>query len=192
MTKKITIHDLCLMAIFTALFVVGAFINVPLPFLAAPISMQTFFVLLAAMMLRPLCAAVSFLVYLLLGLAGLPVFTAGGGISYVFKPSFGFLLGMLLAIPIMSFLIKKIGQTWKGLLISGLAGTLIIYLVGVPYMYLILKLYLESPVASVSYVLINGCLMFLPGDLIKLGCSATVAKRMQPLMKYLRPLAKRI
>ena len=82
-----------LVALFAALIAVGAFIRVPVPLV--PFTMQTFFVVLAGMLLGKKLGGASALVYLAVGLIGIPVFTQGGGIGYVLKPSFGYLIGFV-------------------------------------------------------------------------------------------------
>ena len=84
-------YKMMLVALFAALIAVGAFIRVPVPLV--PFTMQTFFVVLAGMLLGKKLGGASALVYLAIGLIGIPVFTQGGGIGYVLKPSFGYLIG---------------------------------------------------------------------------------------------------
>ena len=86
-------RDLVLIPLFAALFSIGAFIKIPIGLV--PASLQTIFVLLAGMLLGARRGALAVLLYLLLGLIGLPVFTAGGGPGYILHPTFGYLLGML-------------------------------------------------------------------------------------------------
>ena len=79
--KKITdIRSINLMALFAALTAIGAFIRIPLPYV--PITLQTIFVLLAGVLLGKKRAALSQVIYLVIGLAGVPVFTEGGGRLY--------------------------------------------------------------------------------------------------------------
>ena len=75
-TKKIVLCGL-----FVALMAIGAFIRIPIPML--PITLQTMFVLYAAVILGGRLGAVSVLVYVIMGLIGVPVFAEGGGIWYV-------------------------------------------------------------------------------------------------------------
>ena len=86
-TRKLT-----LTALFVCLIMIGAFLKIP--FVPVAFSLQTFFVMAAGLYLGPAwgCAAVT--VYILLGLVGLPVFSAGGGLGYIATPNFGYLLGM--------------------------------------------------------------------------------------------------
>ncbi len=84
---------LLLTALFAALTAVGAFLKIPIPPVA--ITLQTLFMVLAGLLLGAKYGALSQLVYVALGLVGLPIFTQGGGFSYVLMPSFGFLLGLI-------------------------------------------------------------------------------------------------
>ena len=85
--------QLILCAMFVALIAIGAFITIPIPII--PLTLQDLFVMLAGILLGPKWGALASLIYVFMGLAGLPVFTQGGGLAYVLKPSFGFLIGLL-------------------------------------------------------------------------------------------------
>lgn len=87
MTKT---RSLVYCALFTALIAVGAFIKIPIP--VVPFTLQYLFTMLAGILLGSL----SVLAYMILGLIGLPIFSEGGGIGYVFKPSFGYIIGFAL------------------------------------------------------------------------------------------------
>ena len=78
-------------SLFTALIVVGAFIKIPVP--VVPFTLQYLFTMLAGLILGPRLGTISVTAYMLLGLAGLPIFTEGGGLWYVLKPSFGYIIG---------------------------------------------------------------------------------------------------
>ena len=80
-------------AVFTALITVGGLISVSIPFAQVQLSFQVVFVVMAGLCLGGRDGALAVLVYIAMGLIGLPVFTQGGGIGYVLMPSFGYLLG---------------------------------------------------------------------------------------------------
>ena len=86
MKKKFTTRDLILCALFTALSAIGAFIRIPVPLV--PFTLQITFTTLAGLLLGSKKGAISVAVYVLMGLIGIPVFTQGGGFSYVLKPMF--------------------------------------------------------------------------------------------------------
>ena len=77
-----TIRDVSYIALFAALTAIGAFIRISIP--VCPFTLQLLFTTLAGLVLCPAKGAAAVTLYVVLGLAGLPVFTAGGGPSYVF------------------------------------------------------------------------------------------------------------
>ena len=104
---KLKVRDMILVALFTALTAIGAFIKIPIG--VVPINLQFLFTALAGIMLGSRLGCISQLVYVVLGLIGIPVFTAGGGIGYVFKPTFGYLLGYIIG----AYVIGKIAEESK-------------------------------------------------------------------------------
>ncbi|MBI4972331.1 MAG: biotin transporter BioY, partial [Candidatus Omnitrophica bacterium] len=85
-------------AVLVILTSLGAFVRIPLPFTPVPITLQTFFVLLSGAFLGSNLGAVTQLSYILLGVSGLPIFTAAGsGPLYLFGPTAGYLWGFVLA-----------------------------------------------------------------------------------------------
>ncbi|NCC54715.1 MAG: biotin transporter BioY, partial [Erysipelotrichia bacterium] len=91
---KLSIKSMCLCSLFAVLIAVGAFIKIPISIV--PITLQTLFVVLAGIILGKRDAFISVLLYIVIGLIGIPVFANGGGIAYVLQPSFGYLLGFML------------------------------------------------------------------------------------------------
>lgn len=165
--KKLDVRKITLSSMLCALLVVSAFISIPIPFLAIKITLQTMIIFIIGTMLQPMYALFTVFLYVILGLSGLPVFSSGSGPMYIFAPSFGFLLGFIVATPIMA---KINGLAYKTRLkryaISVAVGISIIYILGVPYLYYILKIYMSKEI-SFSYALISGGLLFLPFDIIK-------------------------
>ena len=170
--KRLT--DLVQCGFTVALLCVSAFIRIPFPLV--PLSLQTMIVMLAALLLGPKKAAVSVIVYLLMGLIGLPVFTSGGGFSYVLKPSFGYLIGMIPAAYAAGHLASG-GKNLRRNLIACAAATGLIYLFGVPYFYLIANhvMGLDRTYASILY---SGFLITLPGDIVKMIAASLTAVKM--------------
>ncbi len=149
-------------ALFTGLIIVGTFIKVPMP--PVPITLQTLFVILAALLGGFNIGFFSFVVYLILGTIGLPIFSSGGGIGALIGPTGGYLFGMLLA-TIIAGLISDMGKNKEYKLpyfiIGGLLATIAIYLIGIPW----LKLATGMEMAKAIKV---GVIPFLIGDVIKL------------------------
>ncbi len=88
--------NITLVALFTALTAIGAFISIPLG--PVPITLQSFFVILSGILLGPKLGALSQVLYIFLGLIGIPIFSGfSGGLQHILKPSFGFIIGFVFA-----------------------------------------------------------------------------------------------
>ncbi|HRX59301.1 MAG TPA: biotin transporter BioY [Eubacteriales bacterium] len=174
-------YRMVLCALFAALIAVGAFIRIPVPLV--PFTLQTFFVSLAGMLLGRKLGALSALLYLFIGLVGLPVFTQGGGISYVLKPSFGYLIGFVLGAFVTGAIARKTDKpSFARLLCAALAGLAVIYTLGSVYFYFLSNYYLGSPV-GVWTALLYCFVVFIPGDGAMSVVAALVAKRMIPILE---------
>ena len=152
-------------ALFAALTAVGAFIRIPTPWLA--FTLQLLFVFMAGLLLGPLYGALSQVIYVLLGLVGLPIFTFGGGFSSIFQPSFGFLLGFSPAAAVTGAIARNSRSILRAFL-ACLAGLLAAYLVGIPYMWLILNYYIKASY-SFGALLMAYMLPYLPFDALKIA-----------------------
>ncbi len=163
---RLKIQDIAMISLFVALTSVGSKIQIPGPIV--PFTAQFFFVTMGGVLMGAKRGMIAQLVYILLGLAGVPVFAAGAGISYIFKPTFGYLIGFTVSAFLAGFfcdrLMKKQGKIkfWQLLLVSFLC-LLIVYICGVLY-YLAMKgLYLNEAV-QIETVLINFVALFLLTD----------------------------
>jgi biotin transport system substrate-specific component len=95
-TDKTSIKGLVYAALFGALTAAGAFIVIPL--LPVPITAQTFFLNIAAVLLGGSLGAVSQFIYVMLGVVGIPVFAGGkAGLGVIFGPTGGYLLGFIIS-----------------------------------------------------------------------------------------------
>lgn len=178
--NTLNLRMLLLCGLFAALIVVGAMIKVPLP--GIPITLQTMFVLLAGLLLGSRGGLIAVLVYIFMGLAGLPVFTGGGGLMYLFKPTFGYIVGFALGAFATGWLAERNpDNSTKQLILAAVAGNALIYAVGLPWYYLILNYYLNTPVGAAT-VMMSGFVMTLPGGIIKIALSVLLAKRLIPVM----------
>ena len=118
-------------------------------------------------------------VYVLLGVVGLPIFTMGGGFSYVLQPTFGFLLGLIPSALIIGLLTKKSRKPVR-IVLSCVAGLAALYAVGLPYMALILNVYMDKGLDFWA-VLKSGMLPFLPGDALKIAVAAVLFPKLSVL-----------
>ena len=154
---KISTKDLTLVALFSALIAVGAFIKIP--FLLVPITLQTLFVVLSALVLKRRLAVLSVIVYIMIGLVGFPIFANGGGINYIFNPTFGYLIGFIVATCFIASFKEK------NIYVSTTIGMLIIYALGMMY-FVFIQYVLNGKVYLINYLFYNLFLVFLPGDIL--------------------------
>ncbi|WP_326909544.1 biotin transporter BioY [Sedimentibacter sp. MB31-C6] len=174
---KLSINDITQTGIFTALTAIGAFISIPVG--PVPITLQTFFVLLSGIILGSRKAMFSQIAYILLGLVGLPIFAGfSGGLQTITKPSFGFLIGSVLAAYCVGKITEKKSDSTTNMYIAVIIGTLIIYAIGIPYMYYILNIMLSSNL-HINQILKLGMLMFIPGDTIKAIVTVLLGSKLQ-------------
>lgn len=163
---KISTKDMALVAVFTALTGIGAFISFPIG--PVPITLQSSFVILSGIVIGPKLGALSQIVYISLGLIGVPIFSGlTGGPQSIMKPSFGFIIGFVFAAFIVGKIVnseRKVSS--KRIFIAALVGTITIYLFGLPYMYYMLNIIMGKEFSFIQ-IFNMGCLLFLPGDFAK-------------------------
>ncbi|MBN1636350.1 MAG: biotin transporter BioY [Deltaproteobacteria bacterium] len=159
-----TMRQISIIPLFAALTALGALIRIP--FIPVPITLQTFFVLMSGIVLGPKAGFYSQVIYLLIGLMGLPVFAGGGGLSYIFKPSFGYLIGFMLAPIPAGYVVNKMGISPVSVFLAALVGSATIYLIGMTYLIFNMIYMLQQPNA-IGIALKAGLLVFLPGDFLK-------------------------
>ncbi len=180
---KLSVKEMVLISLFTALTAIGAFLSIPIG--EVPITLQSLFTLLSGLLLGPKPGSLSQGLYVFLGLLGVRIFANfEGGIQYIFKPSFGFLIGFIFASFIVGKLVyKKPSLNFRQFFTASLAGTLVIYLFGVPYMYLILN-YVSGIEIGFLAALKAGCLIFLPGDLLKAVLASFIGRKLVNIIWY--------
>jgi len=168
--SSVRVKKLVYAALFTALTAAAAWVAIPLPYV--PITLQTFFVILAGAVLGTYFGLLSMVAYLLLGFIGLPVFARGqSGLGVLAGPTGGYLVGFVICALVTGLIVgarKKPGMIWYGLAMA--AGTLAIYACGTVQLSVILHMPLDK-------ALLIGTLPFVPGDILKIVIASFVAKK---------------
>lgn len=194
--KRFSTKDITVAALFTALIAVGAFISIPIGLV--PITLQTLFLMLAVFTLGKVRALLASLVYVVIGILGIPVFAGGnGGPSHILSPTFGYLIAFVIGAYITAAIVEKglnnasvkscscvICAHKSELLVylkAGIVYTIIIYVIGLAYLYVILNVYLHKNV-SIFTVFKTGCFVFLPGDIIKMIAAMLISIKLRPLI----------
>lgn len=172
--------SLILSAMFVALIAVGAFIRIPVP--VVPFTLQYLFTMLAGLLLGAKRGSITVCVYIALGLIGLPIFAEGGGIGYVFQPSFGYLLGFAAGAFVTGLIANKTPNPGTvRLFAANFAGLGIVYFIGMLYYYL-MSLFLGTPIGL--WTLFLYCfLLAVPGDIALCILGVILGKRLIPLIR---------
>lgn len=178
--RKLNTKSIVLCSLFTALIAVGAFIKIPIPNI--PITLQFMFTTLAGLLLGSKLGAISVLIYLVIGLIGIPIFTNGGGIGYIFQPTFGYLIGFLVGTFVAGKIIESSNISFKNLLLACFANLIIVYTLGAIYFYLISNYYLNNKIGTMA-LLMNCFILVIPGDLISCFASTFIAQKVLPILK---------
>ncbi len=179
---KINTRQMILTGLFAALTAVGAFIQIPIG--TVPITLQLLFTILAGVMLGSKLGALSQLVYVVIGLFGVPVFAGGtGGFSSVLSPRFGYVIGFILC----AYVVGKLTEGNKkpgfiGLLLASFIGVMVVYLIGVPYLYLIVKNLMGKDMTFAA-ALKTGFFIFIPGDLLKCAAASALGVKVVPAVQ---------
>lgn len=162
-------------SMFGALTAIGAFIIIPLQ--PIPITLQTFFTGLAGILLGGYTAALSQVVYILLGVLGLPVFAGGkAGLGILLGPTGGYLIGFVVGAFMIGTVMgmkKEAGLAW--IIFALLIGEVLIYALGTLQLSLIAHL-------SPSKAILAGVVPFLPGEALKLAAAAAIGIRLKQVL----------
>lgn len=168
-TNKLQTVDLVYCALFATLMMIGANITAFMPFMVVggvPITLQSFFATLAGLVLGPKKGAIAMTVYILIGLAGAPVFAQfKGGISTILSPTFGFLLVFVLIAYVLGKMTEN-KNTVKQYVFASLVGTVITYIIGTNWMYGAYMLWFDAPEGFNYWMAWAWMLGPLPKDII--------------------------
>lgn len=178
--------DLAVCGLFAALITVGAFIKVSFPVGVDTMNftLQWLFVLLAGLLLGSKRGFMSVATYLVTGLLGFPVFARGGGISYLVRPTFGFLLGFALA----AYAIGKVCE-WlhssrtAALITAATVGYVIYYGMGMLYFYFITHIVIVTPnAAGWGAIFALYCAPTMLPDYVLCVLAVILSKRLKPVI----------
>jgi biotin transporter BioY len=144
-----------------------------------PITMQTLFVLLSGAILGAKKGAFSQLLYLFFGLLGLPFFSRGGGLSYLFSPTFGYLIGFVFASFFVGWFFEKgFNKRIEKIFLIGILASVFIYLPGLFW----LKGFICPKEVFCKKVLTVGLYPFILGDLFKILLFTLILKAKERLI----------
>jgi biotin transport system substrate-specific component len=171
-TKKLTTYQLTLTALMTAVTCILGPMSLAIPISPVPISFTNLVVYLTVCLLGTKLGTISYLIYLLLGLVGLPVFSGfTGGVGKLFGPTGGYLFGFIFMAVICGIFYEKFPGKGKKDCILQVAGMILATAVA----YLFGTLWLARVAGMAFYAALGaGVIPFIPGDLAKIVIVALV------------------
>ncbi|MFW5998893.1 MAG: biotin transporter BioY [Halanaerobiaceae bacterium] len=172
MLKKLTVNDMILSALFAALTGILSYLIIPLPFSPVPVTGQTLAVMLTGSLLKTRQAVLSIILFLLMGIAGIPVFSGGtAGIGVLVGPTGGYLFGFLIGVIVISKICNN--NSYKRIATACIIGGIfMVHIPGFIWMSLITDM-------SIKKALMAGSIPFLPGDLIKVIIATFITIKMR-------------
>ncbi|MEH7793624.1 biotin transporter BioY [Bacillus safensis] len=174
------IQDMMQIALMTAVIgMLGLIPPILLTFTPVPITLQTAGLLLAGGLLKPKQALISLCLFLLVVAAGAPLLSGGrGGIGVFFGPSGGFLLAYPVAAFMISLWVNRLKKVTalRLFVIYAVCSIVILYMCGIPFQAMMMHIKV-SQAAFLS-------LIYLPGDLIKVGMCAVFTVKIIQAMSY--------
>ena len=177
MTKQVRL--LTYSALMCALIIVSTlWLKFSIPGTDTMVTTQVFFVLLCGFLLPPRYCLYTLGVYLLLGLIGLPVFSATVGPAVIATPSFGYLISFPFSAMSVSALSKNLSANKWGRYAAALAGVAVSYAIALPYIAALKAGYLNAPL-PLGMLLSAYCFAFLPLDIVKAVLAAALAGRLE-------------
>lgn len=169
--NKVSIQDMTKMALFLAMIIVSSYIRIPIGLV--PVTLQFTVILITCLVLPRFQGTYTVAMYIVLGLIGVPVFTQGAGLAYVFQVHFGYLLGFLMMSIVVGILKKKQQNFW----FLSIVGYFILYITALTYVYFLMRFYLHTDIAILPFI--QGYqLIFFPSDMVSLVIAVTVARQL--------------
>lgn len=176
-TSHSKIHQMALIGLMTAMICILAPFSVLLPFSPVPISLGTLTIYLASTILGMKRSFISVTLYLLLGFAGMPVFTGfSGGIGRLLGPTGGYLIGYLFIALFCGYFADKWNNNILLNFLGMLCGTIICYGFGTFWLSYQANL---SPASALGI----GVLPFIPTDIVKLIAATTIGYQVRKRLK---------
>jgi biotin transport system substrate-specific component len=150
----------------------GAYVAFPLPGTPVPVTLQTLSVVVSGALLGPWLGAAAMAGYLAVGIAGAPVFSAGGAtFAWLLGPTGGYLVSFPAAAFVAGWAVGSGAAGWTRVLLALTAGTALIFVGGATQLALLTGM--SSQVAVEA-----GVVPFLPGAILKIVAGAWIVRRL--------------
>lgn len=178
---KISVREMTAIALVTAVTCILGPMSLPIVFSPVPITLTNLVLYLSLYVLKTRKALISYVIYWLLGTAGLPVFSGfAGGLAKAAGPTGGYLIGFIFMIVISGWILERFPRRLWIHILAMAAGTAVCYLFGTIWLVLQMSIDFKAGLAM-------GVLPYLPGDAVKILIAATVgpmiAARIRPVVE---------
>ena len=176
--EGIQTKDAAMIAVCAAVMAVCSWISIPA---AVPFTMQTFGVFLAVGLLGGRNGTLAVVIYLLLGAAGLPVFSGfTGGIGHLFGATGGYIIGFVFSALLMWLMERLLGRSFKALVASMIAGLLVCYAFGTAWFMVV---YARDSGSIGLITALSWCVFpYIIPDALKILLAAIMTRRLRPLI----------
>ena len=176
--EGIQTKDAAMIAVCAAVMAVCSWISIPA---AVPFTMQTFGVFLAVGLLGGRNGTLAVVIYLLLGAAGLPVFSGfTGGIGHLFGATGGYIIGFVFSALLMRLMERLLGRSFKALVASMIAGLLVCYAFGTAWFMVV---YARDSGSIGLITALSWCVFpYIIPDALKILLAAVMTRRLRPLI----------
>ena len=183
-TKRLSTRKLVLIALMTAITCIFAPMAIPIPVSPVPISLTNLVIMISIYVLGFKDATISYIVYLLLGLVGLPVFSGftcklTGGLGKLAGPTGGYLIGFIFLALIAGLFVDKFPKNRILAVVGMLIGMAITYIFGTEWLAIQLKM---SFVAALSV----GVIPYLAGDAVKIIIAIIVGPVLRSRLSHMQ------
>ncbi len=157
---------------------------IPIAPFGVPLTLQTLWVLLAALSIGPRFGMLSMGLYVLAGAVGVPVFAGGeAGLLTIFGQTGGYLIGFILCQPVVAAIVRRPDGSvrgWGAMILAVLAAHLVIFLVGVPWLWAVRGLDPDTAAISFADAFYGGFVVFIIPMFIKAGIAVLIGRWVAP------------
>lgn len=183
MSKKFSVKDMVLCALFAAVCCICSMITIPTGIV--PVTLGTFGIMVTAMILGTKRGIISVVLFIILGAIGLPVFSnLQGGIGILAGPTGGYIYSYILMVPIIGIASKCLNKTLSSgmfTMLGCLVAILVCYVVGTAHFMIVMSV--KGSAVGLWSALGMCVFPFVPFDIIKAVIAILIAPRLKPICK---------
>ena len=178
---KSSVNDIVMVSLFTALIAICSQIIIPSP--TIPFTLQTLAIFIAGGVLGCKKGTLSIVIYIILGIIGIPVFAQfGSGLGAILGMTGGYIIGFVFTAFITGLMCEKLGRKFWVLILSMALGLLVCYAFGTAWFIVIYSQKIQS---IGLWSALSMCVFpFLIFDAAKIACAAIIVNRLDKIIKF--------